>query len=97
MALAERRRCLALCKEIHLGCNRLLLFSVAAQLLSLIAAAAEKGAAVLVEVWSLVSTSIALEAACTGFGGGSADEGRLGQRFFDASDETISKLPTSTL
>jgi len=80
-----------------LGCNRLLLFSVAAQLLSLIAAAAEKSAAVLVEVWSLVSTSIALVAACTGFGGGSADEGRLGQRFFDASDETISKLPTSTL
>ena len=45
----------------------------------------------------LPSISIALEAPCTGLGGGPADEGRRGQRFVDASDETISKLPTSTL
>ena len=40
--------------------------------------------------------SCALEAPCTGLGGGPADEGRRGQRFVDASDETISKSAAST-
>ena len=44
----------------------------------------------------LPSISIALEAPCTGLGGGPADEGRRGQRFVDASDETISKSAAST-
>ena len=44
----------------------------------------------------LPSISIALEAPCTGLGGGPADEERRGQRFIDASDETISKSAAST-
>jgi hypothetical protein len=40
--------------------------------------------------------SCALEAPCTGLGGGPADEGRRGQRLVDASDETISKSAAST-
>ena len=44
----------------------------------------------------LPSISTALEAPCTGLGGGPADEGTRGQRFVDASDETISKSAAST-
>ena len=44
----------------------------------------------------LPSISIALEAPCTGLGGGPADEGTRGQRFVDASNETISKSAAST-
>ena len=44
----------------------------------------------------LPSISIALEAPCTGLGGGPADEERRGQRSIDASDETISKSAAST-
>ena len=45
----------------------------------------------------LPSISIALEAPCTGLGGGPADKGRRGQRFVDASDETISKASTKNV
>ena len=44
----------------------------------------------------LPSISIGLEAPCTGHGGGPADEGTRGQRFVDASNETISKSAAST-
>ena len=45
----------------------------------------------------LPSISIALEAPCTGLGGGPADEGRCTwPTLVDASDETISKSAAST-
>ena len=44
----------------------------------------------------LPSISIALEAPCTGLGGGPADEGAVANASIDASDETISKSAAST-